>query len=66
MVANHLLEGTKPEEELPILLLREKISKLSESLSLAKSIYMVVKRSTQDSEQEMTKVLAAKTINLKS
>jgi CO dehydrogenase nickel-insertion accessory protein CooC1 len=49
-----------------VLLLREKVSKLSESLSLNKSIFMVVKKTSQESEEEMTKLLAMKTVSLKS
>jgi hypothetical protein len=66
MVANHMLLGAQADEELPVLLLREKVSKLSESLTLAKSIFMVVKRNSQNDEQEITKTLAVKTVSLKS
>ena len=50
-----------------VLLMREKVSKLSEALSLSKSIFMVVKRSEAEGDQtELTKMLATKSVNLKT
>ena len=50
-----------------VLLMREKVSKLSEALSLSKSILMVVKRSEAEGDQtELTKMLATKSVNLKT
>ena len=51
---------------MPVLLMKEKVSKLSESITFANSFFMVIKRTSQEGTNEMTKVLSTRTVNLKS